>query len=326
MAYSTQRGTDGADRYKTRKIDARLATIEDDIDSGAIGGGGGGGAPTNAAYVTIGANATLTGERALTAGTGITIADGGANSTVTINASGNAADLTSGTLPDARMPALTGDVTTTVGTVATTIANSVVSNAKLANVATSVIKGRLTAGAGVVEDLTFTQVAQNLDTFTSGAKGVVPGSGGGTTKFLRADATWAAPTVAPMTDAQSFTTAGAATWTKPTSFAPTFVRVVAYGGGGGGGGGGSQTGAVVRCGGGGGGGGARIERIYRAADLGATESITVGAGGTAGTAGASGGAGGAGPSRGGTRAGTGHDHRRRENRAGRTHPVRADWH
>ena len=145
MAYSTQRGTDGADRYKTRKIDARLATIEDDIDAGVIGGGGGGGgAPTSAAYVTIGANATLTGERALTAGTGITIADGGANSTVTINASGNAADLTSGTLPDARMPALTGDVTTTVGTVATTIANSAVTNAKLTNIATSRIDRKST--------------------------------------------------------------------------------------------------------------------------------------------------------------------------------------
>lgn len=32
-----------------------------------------------------------------------------------------------------------------------------------------------------------------LDTFTSGAKGLVPASGGGTTNFLRADGTWAAP-------------------------------------------------------------------------------------------------------------------------------------
>jgi len=39
MAYSTQRGTDGADRYRVRQVDARLAAIEDDLDDGVIGGG-----------------------------------------------------------------------------------------------------------------------------------------------------------------------------------------------------------------------------------------------------------------------------------------------
>lgn len=42
MAYADQRAADGLDRWRTRKIDARLATIEDDIDSGTIGGGGDG--------------------------------------------------------------------------------------------------------------------------------------------------------------------------------------------------------------------------------------------------------------------------------------------
>jgi hypothetical protein len=32
-----------------------------------------------------------------------------------------------------------------------------------------------------------------LDVFTSGAKGLAPASGGGTTNFLRADGTWSAP-------------------------------------------------------------------------------------------------------------------------------------
>lgn len=232
MPYATQRGTDGAERYRTRKIDNRLATIEDDLDSGAIGGGGGGGAPTGAAYVTIGSNATLTAERALTAGSGVAITDGGANSTVTIAASGvgtsnlggdittagkallddadaaaqrttlglatiassgSASDLGAGTVPAARMPALTGDVTSTVGTVATTIANDAVTNAKLANMATATIKGRTTAGTGDPEDLTATQATALLDTFTSTTKGLAPLSGGGTTNFLRADGTWAAP-------------------------------------------------------------------------------------------------------------------------------------
>ncbi len=89
-------------------------------------------------------------------------------------------------------------------------------------------------------------------------------------------------------DLQVFTTPGAATWTKPTSFTPKAVRVVVYGGGGGGGGGASQTGAVVRTGGTGGGGGARDEGIFDAADLPSTVAVTVGAGGTGGAGGASG--------------------------------------
>ena len=232
MPYATQRDTDGAERYRTRKIDNRLATIEDDLDSGAIGGGGGGGAPTGAAYVTIGNNATLTAERALTAGSGVAITDGGANSTVTIAASGvgtsnlggdittagkallddvdaaaqrttlglatiaasgSASDLGAGTVPAARMPALTGDVTMAAGSTTTAIAANAVTNADLADVPTATLKGRTSAGTGDPEDLTATQATALLDTFTTAAKGLAPASGGGTTNFLRADGTWAAP-------------------------------------------------------------------------------------------------------------------------------------
>jgi hypothetical protein len=84
----------------------------------------------------------------------------------------------------------TGDVT---GAAALTIAADAVTNAKLANVATATIKGRATAGTGDPEDLTGTQATALLDSFTSGAKGLAPASGGGTTNFLRADGTWTAP-------------------------------------------------------------------------------------------------------------------------------------
>lgn len=53
----------------------------------AVGSGGGGGAPTNASYLTLSANGTLTNERVLTAGSNISFVDGGANNTLTINAS-----------------------------------------------------------------------------------------------------------------------------------------------------------------------------------------------------------------------------------------------
>ncbi len=89
---------------------------------------------------------------------------------------------------------LTGDVTGSgTGSFAATIANDTVTNAKAANMATARIKGRVTSGTGDPEDLTGTQATTLLDTFTSSLKGLAPASGGGTTNFLRADGTWAAP-------------------------------------------------------------------------------------------------------------------------------------
>ncbi|MFO1201058.1 MAG: DUF2793 domain-containing protein [Tabrizicola sp.] len=73
------------------------------------------------------------------------------------------------------------------------VAAATLTNAKLANVATATLKGRATAGTGSPEDLTGTQATALLDLFGTAAKGLAPASGGGTTNFLRADGTWAAP-------------------------------------------------------------------------------------------------------------------------------------
>ncbi len=64
---------------------ARMA-VRGDWDGFLTGGGGGGGAPTNAEYVVMALNGTLTNERKLTAGSRITITDGGAGGNVTIAA------------------------------------------------------------------------------------------------------------------------------------------------------------------------------------------------------------------------------------------------
>lgn len=48
-------------------------------------GAGGAGAPTGASYVVMALDATLAAERVLTAGTGISLVDGGPNGAVTIN-------------------------------------------------------------------------------------------------------------------------------------------------------------------------------------------------------------------------------------------------
>jgi hypothetical protein len=52
-------------------------------------GGGGSGAPTDAQYVTLATDGDLSAERVLTAGTGISLTDAGANSTITVAATNN---------------------------------------------------------------------------------------------------------------------------------------------------------------------------------------------------------------------------------------------
>ena len=136
---------------------------------------GGSGAPTDAEYIVGSANGSLSNERVLGNSTSIT-ANFGTGGQVTLERA-----------------ALTGDVTASQNSNSTTIANDAVTNAKLANVATSTIKGRVTAGTGDPEDLTGTQATTLLDVFTSSLKGLAPASGGGTSNFLRADGTWAAP-------------------------------------------------------------------------------------------------------------------------------------
>lgn len=73
------------------------------------------------------------------------------------------------------------------------IAANAVDNTKLAQVASGIVLGRATAATGNVENLTGTQVTALLNAFTTTLKGLAPASGGGTTNFLRADGTWAAP-------------------------------------------------------------------------------------------------------------------------------------
>jgi hypothetical protein len=84
-------------------------------------------------------------------------------------------------------------------------------------------------------------------------------------------------------DVQTFTASG--TWTKPSGV--TFVIVEAIGAGGGGAAGYRQAASTNRFGGGGGSSGIRVLRHFLASDLGATETVTIGAGGAGGTAHAS---------------------------------------
>lgn len=84
-----------------------------------------------------------------------------------IATSGSATDLTAGTIAAARMPALTGDVTTSAGAVATTIASHAVSYAKQAQAAANTFSGNNTGSTADKVDMTTAQ-AKTLLAIASG--------------------------------------------------------------------------------------------------------------------------------------------------------------
>lgn len=113
----------------------------------------------------------------------------------------------SGTLAAAQFPALTGDITTSVGSLATALGTNVVTNAKAAQMATNTVKGNNTGGTANALDLTIAQVqtllaipAQTIGSWTpadnSGAALVFSSVSAGYTKIgnmVFAYGTWIYP-------------------------------------------------------------------------------------------------------------------------------------
>ncbi|MGL4490736.1 MAG: DUF2793 domain-containing protein, partial [Rhizobiaceae bacterium] len=75
----------------------------------------------------------------------------------------------------------------------TTLANNSIANNALADMSAGQFKARIAAGTGDPQDISGAQATTLLDIFTTSLKGLTPASGGGTSNFLRADGTWAAP-------------------------------------------------------------------------------------------------------------------------------------
>jgi len=88
-------------------------------------------------------------------------------------------------------------------------------------------------------------------------------------------------TISYSTDVQIFTSSG--TWTKPSG-SPKTTQIIAIGGGGGGGSGRKGAAGTVRAGGAGGGPGGYFTGTFLTSVLGATETVTVGTGGSGGAA------------------------------------------
>lgn len=116
------------------------------------------GSGTTAITTTIGANkvlnSMLAGSIAASKLVGTDITTVGTITTGTWNGTAiNLSSYASGTLQAAQFPALTGDVTTTAGSLSTTIASNAVTLAKFQQVATQTLLGRGTAGTGNIEVL-----------------------------------------------------------------------------------------------------------------------------------------------------------------------------
>jgi Collagen triple helix repeat (20 copies) len=84
-----------------------------------------------------------------------------------------------------------GDITVSGSGTAWTIDNGVVTYAKMQNISTSnLVLGRSGPGGGPVQEVNSTQLKNMLPVFTGAAGGICPASGGGSSFYLRADATF----------------------------------------------------------------------------------------------------------------------------------------
>lgn len=105
--------------------------------------------------------------------------------------------------------ALTGDVTASgPGSVAATIANNVVTNAKAAQMAAHTFKGNNTGSTANAGDLTATQLTAELNVMAPGLKGLAPAPSGSpsSTKYLSEDGTYSTPAGGSQTFPQTLAT------------------------------------------------------------------------------------------------------------------------
>lgn len=87
----------------------------------------------------------------------------------------------------------------TAGTLTAALIAASVALTKLATISNNRILGNISGSSASPSALTGTQITTLLDAFTDSLKGLAPASGGGTSNFLRADGSWAAPSAGAFT-------------------------------------------------------------------------------------------------------------------------------
>jgi hypothetical protein len=261
-------GLTAVDQRRARR---RIGILDDDT---TVTSGGGSGAPIDAAYLLVGgADGRLSNARFLgVINPPLQLVDGGPGAALVINITDFAASGGSharGTVPDPGAVAgstrflredatwaVPGGGSGTVTNIATTlpITGGPITTTGTIGVNTMVASGGAHA-SGVVPD---------------------PGAVAGTSKFLREDATWAAPPVSGTLQSQEFTASG--TFNVPPGVTGVWVTLVGAGGGG-------STTIAAATGGGGGGSGESIVNMPVVVVASGTVTVTIGAKGTGGAAG-----------------------------------------
>jgi hypothetical protein len=163
------------------------------LSTGNCVGGSGGGAPNAAAYLVASLDGTLTSERALAAGTNISLTDGGANSSFTVATVNNPSFSTSVTTPllqssgvltltSASGQILAVDAGTTIELQDSTNVTGSLDVSAALNVGTSNAfqvnsSGAITAATGITSSGTITFSGLNCTTFTNGGALTTDASG-----------------------------------------------------------------------------------------------------------------------------------------------------
>lgn len=211
-----------------------------------------------------------------------------------------------GTLQATNFPALTGNVTTTAGSLATAITNSAVTNAMHANMAAFTLKGNATGSAAAPTDISIPALTQKSSPISGDMLLIVDSAASNALKYATVSSVASAGSVASIAGntgaftlgtglsnsvnniintgvvtvkSQKFTSSG--TYTPSTGMIYCIIECV-----GGGAGGGGVAGALAFSLGAGGGGSGGYSRLYStAAAIGASQTVTIGTAGSAGSAG-----------------------------------------
>jgi hypothetical protein len=130
--------------------------------------------PSGGANSLVATTGTAGVGQTLALGANLSVSGGTLNASVSGGGGGTVTSITAGA-------GLAGGTITTAGTIS------------LGAIANNEVLGNVSGASAVPVGLTQAQLTALINAFTSTLSGAVPASGGGTTNFLRADGTWAAP-------------------------------------------------------------------------------------------------------------------------------------